>query len=248
MKKILGVKIGNFIIYIIGVMVSSLLIGLYFIDHNKPGWILCCSIGASGIGAVLLAYFIDLGANQRENKILKRYIDSLKFTLARGYCEIINCIQKQYTKTIYSNETKLSDVLNEKFENLLRQTQNKYPIYKNKQIIDISQDEKSFVNSLKFQSRMGNLAIEINDIFSHRYEFISNGYFDKREIDSLWIMNLQLIEIQSCERAYEILNHLLEFYALDNIPKLKLDEFTLIYNAKRKCYEVKNNENKKISF
>lgn len=49
----------NLWIYIGGLIISIILLGLYFIDTDNPWCIMSCSIGASGVGAVILAALIE---------------------------------------------------------------------------------------------------------------------------------------------------------------------------------------------
>lgn len=60
----------NLVIYIFGLAISLLLLRLYFIAPDSPWCIVSCSIGASGIGAVILAFFIEWSneESKEENK------------------------------------------------------------------------------------------------------------------------------------------------------------------------------------
>ena len=68
MKKILGVSKGNFWIYIVGLVVSGGLIGVYFIEPENCVLTVLMSIGASLVGAIVLAYFIELSNNKVQQK------------------------------------------------------------------------------------------------------------------------------------------------------------------------------------
>lgn len=85
MKKIWGVNKRNFYIYLSGLLLSILLIGLYFIDKDHPWCIVCCSVGASLIGAVVLGYCIELG-NANSKKEQDRYI--YEFSNQKIYSEM----------------------------------------------------------------------------------------------------------------------------------------------------------------
>lgn len=245
--KILGVDKRNFIVYILTFIISGILIGLSFINTELYGWSLCSSLGTGGLGSVLVAYFIDLSANKREKEILNKYLKNLKISLARGYCAILNSLQKVSKKRLYKEKTNLAEVLGEKFERLLRDFQDKYPMYKENELIKLTINEDRFTRGLKFSCRMGKLQIDILDICNHRFEFVNYGFFEEREIDSLRMMQIQLNNIQECERAYEVLTCILEFYAW-NLEKLKLSDYYLEFNKSRKKYEVKDKQNKVISF
>lgn len=245
--KILGVDKRNFIVYIITFIISGILIGLSFINHDLYVWTLCSSLGTGGLGSVLVAYFIDLSANKREKEILNKYLKNLKISLARGYCDILNFLQSVSKKRFYKGKINLAEALEEKFEFLLRNFQDKYPMYKENELIKLTTNEGRFIKGLKFSCRMGKLQIDILDICNHRFEFVNYGFFEEREIDSLRIMQVQLSNIQECERVYEVLAYILEFNAW-NLKKLELHEYFLEFNKTRKKYEVKDNQNKVISF
>ena len=49
----------NIIIYILGLLLSFALLGLYFINPQNPWCTIFVSVGASGIGAVILAWLIE---------------------------------------------------------------------------------------------------------------------------------------------------------------------------------------------
>ena len=49
----------NRIIYGLGLLISVLLLGLYFINPQNPWCTISVSVGASGIGAVILAWLIE---------------------------------------------------------------------------------------------------------------------------------------------------------------------------------------------
>lgn len=245
--KMLGVDRRNFIVYFITFIVSVVLIGLSFINPSLYGWTLCSSLGTGGLGSVLVAYFIDLSANKREKDILNKYVKNLKISLVRGYCDILNTLQEISKKRLYKEKINMSEALGERFEFMLRDFQDKYPMYKDNKLINLSFDEDKFVKGLKFSCRMGKLQIDILDICNHRFEFVNYGFFEEREIDSLRMMQIQLNNIQECERAYEVISCILEFYAW-NLTKLKLTDYFLEYNKSRKKYEVKDKQNKVISF
>ena len=58
----------NFLIYALALVISFLFCSLYFIDITCPWCILSCSVGASGVGAVVLAFFIERANNIRLKK------------------------------------------------------------------------------------------------------------------------------------------------------------------------------------
>lgn len=70
----------NLIIYIVGLAVSILLLGLYFINPQSPWCTIFVSVGASGIGAVILACFIEW-SNEKTRYENRQDIRKTKFHL-----------------------------------------------------------------------------------------------------------------------------------------------------------------------
>lgn len=81
----------NLIIYIIACIVSLICIGLFFIDKDSAWCILSCSIGASGIGAVVLALTLEISNNKikedqdikKERSRILKYSDNLKYFISK---------------------------------------------------------------------------------------------------------------------------------------------------------------------
>lgn len=68
MKKILGVSKGSFWIYLVGLILSGVSIRVYFIEPENCVLTVLMSIGASLVGAIVLAYFIELSNNKVQQK------------------------------------------------------------------------------------------------------------------------------------------------------------------------------------
>lgn len=238
MKKILGIQKGNFITYLISMIISIILCSLYFINPTLPVFVLCSSIGASGIGAVILAYFLDLVSSKKENHVFKGYISNLQDSLASGYCAILSCLQREKKDIIFPTETNMRIAIEKNFIKIMKDF--KMDIYKTATLNKpITEKEVQFLNQLKLASRnMGHAMMEITDIYSHRFEFISNDYLSYGEVDSLWAMNNQLRQLSYCERVYDFLNTMEEFCSW-NIEKISLSNYTLEYNPKTKQYQAK---------
>ena len=82
----------NLLIYIIGGVLSFTLLGLYFIDKDNPWCIICCSIGASGIGAVILAWLIEDSNNRRMVDEKKKTRACISSPIIRDLTQII-CVE-----------------------------------------------------------------------------------------------------------------------------------------------------------
>lgn len=246
--KIAEVDKRNFIVYIITFIISVLLIGLSFINPSLPGWALCSSLGTGGLGSVLVAYFIDLSANKREKDIFNKYLNNLRYHLFCSYGNIINCLQDKNEKIFCDTKIDMNNVFGTNFERLIRHFQAKYPMYNKAGLTEPSIKEMELVHHLRFIfSNMGKLQIDIMDICGHRFEFISYGYLDDGEIDSLNMINNTINSIQKHERLYDILFLILEFNSW-NIKKLKSNEYYLEFNKETKQYDVIDKTGNVISF
>ncbi len=123
MKKILGVDTKNFIIYIIGLFLSIIFISVSFAFGSEDNWRnVFCGVGASGVGAVVLAYFIDFaniksGENEIKNKRVILFA-SLKSNISSSISGMF--ILKTYSEyenieMSYKNFAKCVDILINKY-------------------------------------------------------------------------------------------------------------------------------------
>ena len=91
-RIILGVEKRNFLIYLIGLIISVVFILPYF-WFQCPMFSILMSIGASGFGAIILAYFIERVsiARDQENRNLKRenLLQPIIFDLQNSFCAFI---------------------------------------------------------------------------------------------------------------------------------------------------------------
>jgi len=94
--KILGVEKNNFFIYIVGLAICILLLVLsFFINILSHLFSICCGVCASGIGAILLAYFIEKINLKRRDQFNKKIRED-KFTIIKEYMFIMlnSCVQQ----------------------------------------------------------------------------------------------------------------------------------------------------------
>lgn len=113
----------NLVIYIIALVISVVCIGLFFIDKDNSWCIVSCSIGASGIGAVLLALTIEISNNttkefkdiaKERNRILK-YAQNLQFYINQ-YIYYFNALS---LKMEDRSNIKTDEMINPNFNNLI---------------------------------------------------------------------------------------------------------------------------------
>ena len=77
-KGILGVNKLHFFIYLGTFIVSMLLIIPYGFDSTVSFYSILMSVGASGVGAAILGYFIDMASQKNEkNKLIQEYNTSV---------------------------------------------------------------------------------------------------------------------------------------------------------------------------
>lgn len=77
-EGILGVNKSHFLIYLITLALSILLTIPYGCDSAAPLHSILMSVGASGVGAAILGYFIDMASQKNEkNKLIQEYNTSV---------------------------------------------------------------------------------------------------------------------------------------------------------------------------
>lgn len=183
MKKILGVNIGNFFIYLGGLLLSILLMGLYFIDPINPWCVVCCSIGASLIGAVVLGYLIELGnarSRQTQNKnnyelSNQRIYSEMNFLLMAVYNAISDIKFIKEEKLEYKNKT-LSELVDIFVEEIKQIKFDIAPIIASngeneKSDIEVYRKQRDIKEKIKFHEDL--LVASRNEMFERKKEFIN---------------------------------------------------------------------------
>lgn len=113
---------GNLIIYIIAGAISLICIGLFFIDKNNSWCIVSCSIGASGIGAVILALTLEISNNkvkevqdiEKERSRILKYAQNLQFYINQ-YIYYFNALSLRMNDR---NEVDTNEMIDPNFRNL----------------------------------------------------------------------------------------------------------------------------------
>lgn len=94
-KAIIGISKMHFVIYIVALIISLVLIVPYAFCNQCTWSSISMSIGASGVGAVLLGYFIELAVESEEHKKYIFSYNSSILMIYRNLWEIFgNCSYK----------------------------------------------------------------------------------------------------------------------------------------------------------
>ena len=234
-KKILGVY--NFWVYLIGCFLSLGFIGLGFI--KEQGFVVWAEIflyiGTSGIGAVVLAYFIEFSNNKIQDKKIQEFrknqlcglLSNLTFILNRTAWYFVRCfsvLDKNYSATQYYvlGYKELWGIFGElykKYNNLMA----------NEAINDKTYNEISSYNK-HIVSYYRNAINTIANINSSIVFFESQGYFSHIETDILKASeNLLNLIFDDGTMIYEDFKQFFE-----NI--IEINEFKMLENLKFYAY------------
>lgn len=234
-----GVSSGNFIIYIISFAVSIVFIGLGFIScESFILWAtLFMSVGASGIGAVILAFFIERSNNKRDKQELVKNRDVVIEPIISDLRQIIfieiliaseeslEFKKKIENKTITEIIEDLMDLYRERVS-LDSLNMNNYINYDDfdKDCIKLFTKRKEI---LKFLGGLFNYAV--NDIVTNRSYNITHFLFLDQEIKSLKLLQSYLFNIKASENYSEYLFYYIEFLGEINYCAYSmLNEFNTI--------------------
>ena len=209
----------NLCIYIIGLAISILLLGLYFIDINNPWCIMCCSIGASGVGAVILAWLIEDSNNRRLENEKKTARDIITSPIINDLTQII-CIEaliaekeSEEFKQKIQNKT-LTEIVEEleayhlaKIKNVPKATIEDFEAYDE----DNKDNLENRLRALRWRGGLINYATD--DIYFNRSYNISYELFTDNEIEHLKMIQINLSKMKNAESFSEYTMHFLELIA-----------------------------------
>ena len=247
-KKILGVY--NFLVYLIGCLVSIAFIAIGFIKEEAfKDWAeVFLYVGTGGIGAVVLAYFIELSNNKRDDKNKTQHrsemLASSKFYLYLliermfwAYNRIeIEVLKKRKNENTYKMRL---DVFIEKLEKFAKD------IDKNSYAFLCSGDDKIISNLLNCTESKIEMFKNQIVLLSDKFRVAEKSeFFSKQEIDELtsvaivlndfiytysgWATNLYCIK-----GAFDSLFKIKEF--------LELKDMMLFYQDKTVSFKVLHN-------
>ena len=219
-QLICGVSSGNFIIYIISLAVSIVFIGLGFIPcESFSTWAtLFMSVGASGIGAVILAFFIERSNNINLQKVKRATRDAIISPMRRDLLQIICAeilIAEQETDDFkqYNQNKTLTEII-EKLENVYNEEMSKIPVDTTAYIeFNKSKDKEFALRRRTIELLGGLLNYAVDDIFSNRTYNISYNLFTDREIKDVKRVQINLFKVKNSENYAQYLFNYLEFIA-----------------------------------
>lgn len=231
-KKHLHSNSSNCLVYLISFIVSGILIilGLIMRQCCKDFAEICLYIGTSGIGAVALAFFIELSNNKIHDKKIQEFrknqlcglLSNLKFLLNRTAWYFVRCfsiLDKNYSTTQfyvlnYQDLWEKFGELNKKYNDLLSNE-----MLNEKSYNEISTINKNIVSYYK--STINTLSI----INSSIVFFESQGYFNHEEVLSLQLAENLLNSIfddgtmiyDDFNQVFENIIEIKEFEGLKNL-------------------------------
>lgn len=218
-------------IYIIGLIISVILIGLYFINTSNAFCILSCSTGASLIGAVALAFFLEISDKKRKKEeiatfrkeklnLIKSYLTRvLEITIRKFYNLYSDKLEKDKVYAIKYNDIK--DILIDNFTNFEIANYEK-GIY-DQQAINFYNDGFSVLDTIVGM---------VNKIISQEDLMIINKIFTKEEIEILRTTTITLPVVDRNSLELTIYNVTFIIDQLLNIPEISmLKEYYGVYSV-----------------
>lgn len=236
----------NLVIYILGLAISLLLLGLYFIAPDSPWCIVSCSIGASGIGAVVLAYFIEW-SNEKTKEENKRAIRASKlYSIETKAIRLLERIALYYFKKraeligegrkVNCHKISYSELWRELFE------QEKYcESLNNIDLEEVTQSTLSSEKSIRRNAR--SMADHISHKLSEIKMFEAVGYFNSSESGLLADAGFSCYEaaytsdeldIEGLEMTYSYLTEIKELEFIKDIIIYCKGRYVIHVSAKKK--------------
>ena len=230
LSKKLNINKLNAKIYFWGLVLSVAFVVPYLFWQCHPLWTILCSIGASGVGAVLLGFFIERASNQIEKKRIDLFRTNKLNTIMLQATHSLERTGYWYYRIIQEviNNDKSNkcfcisyDVLWNKFEEIENDWAKTY-------FFDLYSAEalKNMINSLKsiaatYNSLSEMLSVLIRNIDSYE----TDGFFSHEEVSSLrsamfcasgLFFDESTFEFSRMKNVFEALTSVKEFSTLKN--------------------------------
>lgn len=227
----------NLCIYIVGLAISLVLLGLYFINPNNPWCIVSCSIGASGLGAVILAGLIEDSNNRKVINEKKKTRDCIISPLVKDLTHII-CMEALIVEQ--ENEEFKNKIQDKTLDKIIEELDDYYVAELTKgsaenldKSLSLNETNQDLLKiRLKVLNMMGGLFnYATNDIYFNRSYNISYDLFTDTEIEHLKMIQINLDRAKGSETYAEYVLNYLEFLSwIDCYDETKLffNEFTSI--------------------
>ncbi len=196
---ILGVGKRNFFIYLAGLIISFSFIIPYFWCENSIISILM-SIGASGVGAIILAYFIEKAgiARDKENKQWKResLMQPIIFDLQNSFCCFVSRLYLQGFNINFS-------------KNLIYNI-NAYCEQEKDKMIECGNPEIVLDFNVSRFFSYGLLNYGCNDIINNRSNNVFFGIFNDYEIKTIKVLQIHYKKMLNSSSKWEFITSLQE--------------------------------------
>lgn len=208
-------------IYIIGLIISVILIGLYFINTSNAFCILSCSIGASLIGAVALAFFLELSDKNKKKEDISTFRKE-KLTQIKSYLTRVTEITIRKFYNLNSDKLEKDKVYAVKYNDIKDILINEYTNFEissyeqgvyNQQIIDFYNDGFSILDTIVSM---------VNKIISQEDLLVINKIFTKEEIEILRTTTVTLPVVDKNSLELTIYNVTFIIDQLLNIPEISI--------------------------
>lgn len=248
----------NLIIYGIALVVSIILIGLFFINYENPFCIISGSIGASGVGAVFLAGFIENSNNHIQEKLKKNKRQSIIEPVVRSIVEIVyiewSLIEKENKEKTKKLEGKsLRDIayaIEEYYfsEKGFSDSKDGYNELFQKFDLFNSRNQKKFeIRKKIYKMGLGGLTgYAINDIINNRSFNLSEQLFSDKEIKELAMIQMYYGKISSTENYYEYIDNFINLISWLDLGDNEKSTFFELGTLTWKEGELYDSNNKQV--
>lgn len=244
MKKILGVSKGNFWIYIVGLVISFLFIGLYFINPENAFLTVLMSVGASLVGAIVLAYFVDYFncKNQDEKTAKIRYgkLDVIEVGAIALFERIAYWyFRKRFDIFSYNNADKCHKITFKEFWDEVEKLEDKCSQCFMSDGFSMLQKEKLSQINKSIIAKCNQFGTLIANQENNLTLFEAAGYFSNDEVLSLMAAKSYSEELGHFVDALETDSIKCIFEQLLEIPELQhIESMVVYYKDKSTAYET----------
>ena len=209
----------NMYIYICGAILSGGFLALYFIDPMSPWCIVFCSIGASGIGAVLLAWLLEISNNRRETREKEATRKLIMLPYLKELTHIV-CLEtvlltgedEEFRQKIESQT--MSEIIFS-IERNYEEKKADIPI-DSQQMFERFEQAKAGAFSIRKRALnvMGDSVNNVADNIHHNRTYsISEKLFSSQEISAIQELRLKFNELKKSESYSNYITNCVEFFA-----------------------------------